>query len=48
MQIDLEMLIRTFQADMKVTTLYCQDDKFGIHFWLEKDGIQYIYKFLAN
>ena len=30
---------------MKVTTLHCQDDKFGIRFWLEKDGRHWAWLF---
>ena len=32
----LQLLI--LQAGAKVTTLHCLDDKYGIKFWLEKDG----------
>ena len=32
------MQLLILQAGAKVTTLHCLDDKYGIKFWLEKDG----------
>ena len=33
------MQLLILQAGAKVTTLHCLDDKYGIKFWLEKDGL---------